>query len=225
VKVLVVEDEERMAALLQRGLSEDGHTVDVASDGPDGLWRAVEHHYDAIVLDVMLPGMDGFEICRRRRRLRRAERWTPVLMLTARSAVPDRIGGLDAGADDYLLKPFVFGELTARLRALARRGEVPRPTTLTVRDITLDPATRAVVRAGEELSLTAREHALLELLLRNAGLVLSRDQVRRAVWGHDADPGSNVVDQYVGYLRRKLAQPGRPPDIETSRGFGYRLRS
>jgi two-component system OmpR family response regulator len=222
VRVLVVEDEDRMATLLHRGLTEEGHTVDVATDGADGLWRAVENDYDAIVLDVMLPGMDGFEVCRR---LRRAEQWTPVLMLTARNAVPDRIDGLDAGADDYLLKPFVFGELAARLRALARRGGVPRPTELRVRDIVLDPATRTVVRAGEELTLTQREYALLELLLRNAGLVLSRPQVLRAVWGDTADRGSNVVDQYVGYLRRKLAQPDRPTDIETLRGFGYRLRS
>lgn len=222
MRVLVVEDEERMATLLARGLVEEGHAVDVARDGTDGLWLATEHNYDVILLDVMLPGLNGFDVCRR---LRLAKDWTPVLMLTARGAVPDRIEGLDAGADDYLLKPFAFGELLARLRALARRGEVPRPVTLDVRDLSLDPGERRLTRDGVELAVTAREYALLELLMRNAGLVLSRTQIHNAIWGVEAEAGSNVVDQYIAYLRRKLALADRPSDIETVRGWGYRLRS
>ena len=220
--MLVVEDEERMAGLLKRALEEEGYAVDVATDGPDGLWMATENPYGAIVLDVMLPGMDGFEVCRQ---LRQKEVWAPVLMLTARDDVGDRVRGLDAGADDYLVKPFSLMELAARLRALARRDDRSRPVTLSVGDLKLDPAAKRAWRGEHELDLSPKEFALLELLLRNPGNVLTRSQIIDTVWDFAYDGTSNVVDQYVTYLRRKVDRPFGRNDIETVRGVGYRLRS
>ncbi|MHB1536730.1 MAG: response regulator transcription factor [Acidimicrobiales bacterium] len=222
MRILTVEDEARMAALLKRGLEEEGYAVDVAADGLDGLWLGTEHDYDAIVLDAMLPEIDGFEVCRR---LRAAGRWAPILVLTARDTVEDRIQGLDAGADDYLGKPFAFGELLARLRALMRRGAAERPAVLSVGDLVLDPAAREVRRAGQEVDLTSKEFALLELLMRHPGVVLSRSRILEHVWDFAFDPSSNVVDQYVAYLRRKLDKPFGRSDIQTIRGAGYRLRA
>jgi two-component system OmpR family response regulator len=221
MRVLVVEDALRVAALLERGLAEEGYAVDVARDGPTAVWQATENPYDAIVLDVMLPGFDGFEVCRR---LRAADRWAPVVMLTARHDVADRVRGLDSGADDYLTKPFSFAELSARLRALIRRGAVVRPSVLQVGDLRLDPATRQVWRGDTELSLTAKETALLELFLRHPGEVLSRTRILEHVWDFAYDGVSNVVDQYVAYLRRKVDRPFGRHDLETLRGSGYRLR-
>jgi two-component system, OmpR family, response regulator len=222
MRILLVEDEPRMAALLKRGLEDERYAVDISGNGPEGLWLGSEYDYDAIVLDVMLPGLDGFEVCRQ---LRAMGRWAPILLLTARDAVEDRIRGLDAGADDYLAKPFAFGELLARLRALLRRGARERPAVLVVGDLRLDPATRAVTRAGEAVDLTAKEYALLELLMRHPGEVLSRTRILEHVWDFAYDPASNVVDQYVAYLRRKLDKPYGREDIETIRGAGYRLRA
>ena len=222
MRVLVVEDEARMGALLRRGLGEEGYAVDIAASGDDGLWMATENDYDAVVLDAMLPGLDGYEVCRR---LRGLQRWAPVIMLTARDGVHDRIRGLDSGADDYLVKPFAFGELTARLRALVRRGAVERPSVLVVGDLQLDPAARTVVRAGATVELTAKEFALLELLMRHPGEVLSRSRILEHVWDFAFDPASNVVDQYVGYLRRKIDKPYGREDLQTVRGSGYWLRA
>jgi two-component system, OmpR family, response regulator len=221
MRVLVVEDEARMARLLKRGLEEEGHAVDVAADGPDGLWMATENDYAAIVLDLMLPGFDGVELCRR---LRAQGSWVPVLMLTARDAVGDRVRGLDAGADDYLVKPFSLLELAARLRALARRDDRARPVVLAVGDLSLDPATKQAWRGATELQLSPKEFSLLELFLRHAGSVLTRSQIIESVWDFAYDAGSNVVDQYVAYLRRKVDLPFGRHDIETIRGMGYRLR-
>jgi two-component system OmpR family response regulator len=222
VRVLVVEDEVRMAALLERGLREEGYAVDVAADGTDGLWLATEHDYDAIVLDVMLPGLDGFEVCRR---AREAGRWAPVLLLTARDAVDDRVRGLDVGADDYLTKPFSFAELAARLRALIRRGRTERPSVLQSGDLRLDPATHRAWRGSTELKLSPKEMALLDLLMRKVGEVVTRTQILDHVWDFAYDGTSNVVDQYIAYLRRKVDRPFGLADIETVRGFGYRLRA
>jgi two-component system OmpR family response regulator len=216
--VLVVEDEPRMAGLLKRALQEEGHAVDVAADGPEGLWLATENTYGAIVLDVMLPGLDGIGVCRR---LREAGSWVPVLLLTARDGVGDRVRGLDAGADDYLVKPFSLLELAARLRALARRDDRSRPVILAEGDLRLDPAAKRAWRNGAELQLTPKEFALLELFLRHPGQVLTRSQIIEAVWDFAYDGGSNVVDQYVKYLRNKIGWQ----DIETVRGMGYRLRT
>ncbi|MGO8955849.1 MAG: response regulator transcription factor [Streptosporangiaceae bacterium] len=221
MRVLVVEDEPRMSRLLKRGLEEEGHAVDIAADGPEGLWMATENSYAAIVLDVMLPGFDGFELCRR---LRAAGIWVPVLMLTARDAVGDRVRGLDAGADDYLVKPFSLLELAARLRALARRDDRARPAVLAVGGLRLDPATKQAWRDTSEIQLSPKEFSLLELFLRHPGSVLTRSQILGAVWDFAYDGGSNVVDQYVAYLRRKVDLPFDRHDIETVRGMGYRLR-
>ena len=221
MRVLVVEDEARMARLLKRGLEEEGHAVDVACDGTDGLWMATENPYAAIVLDVMLPGLDGFALCRK---LRTEGIWTPVLMLTARDEVGDRVRGLDAGADDYLVKPFSLLELAARLRALARRDDRARPTVLSEGDLKLDPATRRAWRGDTELQLSPKEFALLELFLRHSGVVLTRSQIIDAAWDFAYEGTSNVVDQYVTYLRRKVDLPFGRHDIETVRGMGYRLR-
>jgi two-component system OmpR family response regulator len=221
VRVLVVEDEVRMARLLTRALEEEGHAVDVAGDGPNGLWLATENRYTAIMLDVMLPGFDGFELCRR---IRAAGIWAPVLMLTARDAIDDRVRGLDAGADDYLVKPFSLLELTARLRALARRGDRSRPTMLAEGDLRLDPASRRAWRADTELQLSPKEFALLEFFLRHPGDTLTRSQIIEAVWDFAYDGTSNVVDQYVKYLRDKVDIPFGRNDLETVRGMGYRLR-
>jgi two-component system OmpR family response regulator len=221
MRVLVIEDEVRMARLIKRALEEEGHAVDVARDGPDGLWMATENPYAAVVLDVMLPGFDGFELCRR---LRAAGIWAPVLMLTARDEVGDRVRGLDAGADDYLVKPFSLLELSARLRALARRDDRRRPAVLAVGDLKLDPAGKRAWRAGTELQLSPKEFSLLEFFLRHPGTVLTRSQIIEAVWDFAYDGTSNVVDQYVNYLRRKVDVPFGRNDIETVRGMGYRLR-
>jgi two-component system, OmpR family, response regulator len=222
MRVLVVEDDLRMGELLKRGLEEEGHAVDVASDGPDGLWMATEFPYAAIVLDVMLPGFDGFELCRR---LREAGRWTPVLMLTARDEVGDRVRGLDVGADDYLMKPFSFLELAARLRSITRRDDRPRPVVLEVGDLRLDTATKRAWRGGDELRLSPKELSILELFLRHPGAVLSRSQIIEAAWDFAYEGTSNVVDQYVKYLRDKIDVPYGRHDLETVRGLGYRLRS
>jgi two-component system OmpR family response regulator len=221
VRVLVVEDEVRMAGLLRRALKEEGHAVDVAADGPQGLWLATENEYGAIVLDVMLPGMDGFQLCRR---LRESGAWAPVLMLTARDGVSDRVRGLDAGADDYLVKPFSLLELAARLRALARRDGRSRPAVLAEGDLRLDPASKQAWRDGTELHLSPKEYSLLEFFLRHPGQVLTRSAIIEAVWDFAYDGGSNVVDQYVNYLRRKIDAPFGLHDLETVRGMGYRLR-
>ena len=221
MRVLVIEDEVRMARLLKRALEEEGHAVDVAGDGPDGLWMASENSYAAIVLDVMLPGFDGFELCRR---LRKAGIWVPVLMLTARDQIGDRVRGLDAGADDYLVKPFSLLELAARLRALARRDDRPRPAVLAEGDLSLDPASKRAWRSDTELQLSPKEFSLLEFFLRHPGTVLTRSQIIEAVWDFAYDGTSNVVDQYVNYLRRKVDIPFARRDIETVRGMGYRLR-
>jgi two-component system, OmpR family, response regulator len=221
MRVLVIEDELRMARLVKRALEEEGHAVDIAGDGPEGLWLATENPYAAIVLDVMLPGFDGFELCRR---LRKAHIWAPVLMLTARDQVGDKVRGLDAGADDYLVKPFSLLELAARLRALARRGGEARPVVLTEGDLRLDPASKRVWRAETEIQLSPKEFSLLEFFLRHPGTVLTRSQIIEGVWDFAYDGGSNIVDQYVNYLRRKVDQPFGRHDIETVRGMGYRLR-
>jgi two-component system OmpR family response regulator len=221
VRVLVVEDEPKMAALVARGLREDGHAADVAADGEAALWMAGSVDYDAIVLDVMLPGSDGFETCRR---LRERGVWSPVIMLTARDAVAERVLGLDAGADDYLLKPFSFAELMARLRALSRRVPTERPVTLQVGDLVLDPAQRRAWRGPAELELSPKEFALLETLMRRPGMVLSRTQLLEAAWDHAFEAKSNLVDVYIRYLREKVDRPFERKSIETVRGVGYRLR-
>jgi two-component system, OmpR family, response regulator len=222
VRVLVVEDEVRTAALLQRGLCEEGYAVDVAGDGPEAVWRGQDSPYDVIVLDVMLPGFDGFEVCRR---LRAGGCWSPVLLLTARDAITDRVRGLDSGADDYLTKPFSFAELFARLRALVRRGAGVRPALLAVGDLRLDPSSRRVWRGQAELQLSPKEFALLELFLRYPQDVLTRTRILEHVWDFAYDGVSNVVDQYVAYLRRKIDEPGGESHLETVRGAGYRLRA
>ena len=220
MRVLVVEDEVKMARAIRRGLEQEGYAVDGAATGDDGLHLAAEIDYDAIVLDVLLPGLGGFEVCRR---LRQAGRWAPVLMLTARDGVADRINGLDAGADDYLVKPFAFEELLARLRAQVRRGVRERPAVLTVADLVLDPAAHTATLAGRQLRLSAREFALLEFLMRHAGEVVRRTAILEHVWDYNYDGLSNVVDVYVGYLRRKLERPGGRVRIRTVRGVGYGL--
>jgi len=218
VRILVVEDEVKMARAIRRGLEGEGYSAEVAGDGEDALHRAIESDYDAVLLDVMLPGMDGFALCQQ---LRRRGRWVPVLMLTARDAVEDRIRGLDVGADDYLVKPFAFGELLARLRALIRRGAKERPTVLEVKDVALDPAAHTVSRAGYPVALSAREFALLEFLMRHPDEVLTRSRILEHVWDYNYEGFSNVVDVYVGYLRRKLELPHGRPFIRTVRGVGY----
>jgi len=222
MRVLIVEDELKMAGLLRRGLREDGMAADVAAKGEDALWMAGATDYDAIVLDVMLPGLDGFEVCRR---LRADGVRAPVLMLTARDAVDDRVHGLDTGADDYLVKPFSFAELAARLRALARRGPVERPPVLAAGDLTLDPATRRVARGDADIALSVREFALLETLMRHPGQVLDRLQLLDHVWDGEYENRSNVIDVYIRYLREKVDRPFGVESIETVRGAGYRLRA
>jgi two-component system OmpR family response regulator len=222
MRLLVVEDDVKLARALQRGLQREGYAVDLAADGDDGLAQASDNDYDVVLLDVMLPGRDGFSVCRA---LRGRERWSPVLMLTARDQVTDRIRGLDAGADDYLVKPFDFGELLARLRALIRRGPSERPPVLEVADMRIDPAARAVTRAGQEIELTVREFALLHFLARHAGEVVSRGQLLEHVWDNADDGSTNVVDVYVGYLRNKLEAPFRGKIIRTVRGVGFMLEA
>jgi two-component system OmpR family response regulator len=222
MRVLVVEDELRMASLIRRGLLAEGLAADVAPNGEDALWMAEAHDYDAIVLDVMLPGLSGFETCSR---LRANGVWAPVLMLTARDAVEDRVAGLDNGADDYLVKPFAFAELLARLRALVRRGEPERPSVLSVGDLTLDPATREVRRGDTEIALSAKEFALLETFMRRPGEVLSRLHLLEHAWDFAYDARSNVVDVYIRHLRAKIDEPFGRGSLETVRGAGYRLRA
>jgi len=221
MRILIVEDEPKMAALLRRGLVAEGDAVDLATRGEDALPRAEATRYDVIVLDVMLPGMDGFEICRR---LRDAGVWSPVLMLTARDAVRDRVAGLDAGADDYLTKPFSYAEFLARLRALVRRGDAERPVVLEVGALRLDPATRQVWRGDTEISLSTKEFAVLETFMRRPGRVLSRFDLLEHAWDYDYENRSNVVDAYVRLLRKKIDKPFGTNSIETVRGAGYRLR-
>jgi two-component system OmpR family response regulator len=221
VYVLVVEDDVKMAALLRRGLTEQGLTADVAGSGEKAELMAGANGYDAIVLDVVLPGIDGFETCRR---LRVNGVWTPVLMLTARGALADRVAGLDGGADDFLTKPFSFSELLARLRALVRRGQSERPTILEVGDLRLDPATRQVWRGQAEIALSTKEFTLLELFMRNPGHVLTRTQLLEQAWEYDFQHRSNVIEVYVRYLRRKIDYPFDLASLETVRGAGYRLR-
>ncbi|HEX2427313.1 MAG TPA: response regulator transcription factor [Gaiellaceae bacterium] len=221
MRILVVEDEVKMAGLLHRGLSEDGHVVDVARHGDDAVWMGQVVEYDAIVLDLMLPGLDGVGVCRR---WRESGVWSPVLMLTARDTIEDRVAGLDAGADDYLPKPFSFAELLARLRALVRRGTAERPVALEVGDLRLDPATRQVWRGETEIELSGREFAVLETFMRRPGDVLSRVQLLEHAWDYAYESRSNVVDVYVRYLREKIDRPFGSESIETVRGIGYRLR-
>jgi two-component system OmpR family response regulator len=222
MRVLIVEDDVKMASLIRRGLRADGMAADVAITGEDALWMAEATAYDALVLDVMLPGIDGFELCRR---LRQERVWSPVLMLTARDAVEDRVHGLDTGADDYLVKPFSFSELRARLRALARRGSSERPAVLEAGDLHLDPASKRVSRDGTDISLSAKEFALLETFMRRPGEVLDRYQLLEHAWDYEYENRSNVVDVYVRYLRRKIDRPFDVESIETVRGAGYRFRA
>jgi two-component system OmpR family response regulator len=220
MRVLIVEDQAKLAALLARGLREEGHAADVAGRGEDALWMAAAAPYDAIVLDIMLPGIDGLETCRA---LRKRGVWSPVLMLTARDAVGDRVSGLDAGADDYLTKPFSFEELLARLRALVRRAPAERPVTVEVGDLRLDPAAHRVWRGDDELELSAKEFALLELLMRRPGTVLSRSQLLEGAWDMSYERRSNIVDVYIKQLREKIDRPFGSDTIETVRGVGYRM--
>jgi len=222
MRILVVEDEVKMAGLLRRGLTEDGHVVDVAVSGDDAVWMGQVIEYDAIVLDLMLPGLDGVGVCRR---WRENGVWSPVLMLTARDGVADRVAGLDAGADDYLAKPFSFAELLARLRALARRGGAERPVELVVGDLRLDPARRLVWRGESVIELSTREFALLEAFMRRPGDVLSRVHLLEHAWDYAYENRSNVVDVYVRYLREKIDRPFGRRSLETVRGVGYRLRA
>jgi two-component system OmpR family response regulator len=222
MRVLIVEDELRMASLIRRGLTQEGLAVDVAVSGEEALWMAPAAEYDAIVLDVMLPGINGFETCRR---LRTSGVWAPVLMLTARDSVEDRVTGLDMGADDYVVKPFAFAELLARLRALVRRGDAERPSVLEVDDLRLDPATRRVSRGSTEIKLSSKEFAVLETFMRRPDEVLSRLNLLEHAWDFAYDNKSNIVDVYIRHLRNKIDKPFDCASLETVRGVGYRLRS
>jgi len=222
MRVLVVEDEKKLANLLARGLREEGYAADLADRGEEALWMAHAVPYDAIVLDVMLPGLDGFAVCRR---LRQEGVWSPVLMLTARDEIDDRVVGLDAGADDYLTKPFSFEELLARLRSLTRRAPVERPPVLAVGGLRLDPAAHRAWRGEAELDLSAKEFALLELFMRRPGAVLTRGRLLEGAWDIAFESRSNVVDVYVRYLREKIDRPFGCKSIETVRGVGYRLKA
>ena len=221
MKVLLVEDEAKLARLLRDGLAEEGFRVDLAADGADGLWHAREHEYDVVVLDVGLPDLDGFELCRR---LRERDTTTPVLMLTARGAVRDRVEGLAAGADDYLLKPFAFAELVARLHALARRGRVERTEVVVAGGLRLDPRAHRVTRDGTEIELGARTFAVLEALMLRAGRVLTREELLHLAWDQAAEPRSNLVDVCIKSLRDRVDKPFGTSTIETVRGLGYRIR-
>jgi two-component system, OmpR family, response regulator len=222
MRVLVVDDEKRLAASLRIGLQAEGFAVDVAHDGIDGLWLARENEYDAIVLDLMLPGVNGYKVCET---LRAEQNWTPVLMLTAKDGEWDQVEGLDTGADDYLTKPFSFPVLVARLRAVVRRGARERPTRLEVGDLRVDPASRRAWRGEVELELTAREFSLLHFLARHPGDVVSKKQILDAVWDDDFAGDPNIVEVYVRHLRNKIDRPFARQGIETLRGAGYRLRS
>lgn len=220
MRLLIVEDEIKMANVLRRGLEQEGYAVDTVADGSDAIWMATENPYDCIVLDVMIPDPDGMEVCRA---LRTRSVWTPIVMVTARGAVQDKVRGLDVGADDYLTKPFSFEELVARVRALIRRGAVERPTELRVADLTLDPARRRVARAGREIPLTPKEFSLLEFFMRHPDEVLTRTRIREHVWDWNFDGSSNVVDVYVRYLREKVDRPFTEALIRTVRGVGYAI--
>jgi len=222
MRVLVVEDEPRLARGLRTGLEAEGLAVDVAGDGGEGLWYAQENSYDIILPDIMLPVMNGYQVCQQ---LREEGDWTPILMLTAKDGDWDQIEGLDSGADDYVLKPFSFDVLLARLRSLVRRGATERPVSLTVGDLVLDPARRTVTRAETAIDLTAREFSLLQFLMRHPGDLVTKQQIMQNVWDFDFDGDSNVVEVYIGRLRRKVDKPFGREDIETLRGSGYRLRA
>jgi heavy metal response regulator len=223
MRILVVEDERKVASFIRQGLQEEGYAVEVAADGAAALDLILEGPpYDLIVLDVMLPKRDGFTVLRS---LRDRRTQPPVLLLTARDSVSDRVTGLDLGADDYLTKPFAFEEFLARVRALLRRGQGQRAPVLRLADLTLDPATRRVARGGRRIDLTTREYALLECFLRNAGRVLTRPVLAEHVWGLDFDPESNIIDVYVGYLRRKIDEDAEPRLLHTIRGAGYVMKA
>jgi len=220
MRVLLVEDEPRLAEMVRVGLVSEGFVVEVGADGADGLWRGTEGEFDVIVLDIMLPKLNGYDVLRI---LREREIWTPVLMLTAKDGEYDQADAFDLGADDYLTKPFSFVVLTARLRALQRRGAPERPSVLTAGDLSLDPARRRAARGDTVLTLTPREYGVLEFLLRNKGTVLSKAQILAAVWDAHYDGDDNIVEVYIGYLRRKIDTPFGRQAIETVRGMGYRL--
>jgi two-component system OmpR family response regulator len=221
MKVLIVEDDARIAAAVQRGLDAEGFAVEVSFDGDDGLWRATEHHYDLLIVDLMLPGRDGFEICRK---LREQGDWTPILVLTARDGETDETRALDTGADDYLVKPFAFPMLVAHVRALLRRASGTAPA-IEVGDLRLDPARHRCWRGPTEVVLTAREFSVLEYLVRRAGLVTPKFEILRGVWEYDFDGDPNIVEVYIRRLRRKLDLPFGRQDIQTVRGVGYRLEA
>jgi len=221
MRILLVEDDKKVASFIRKGLEEEGYAVDVAAEGEAGLFMGLDRLHDLIILDVMLPKKPGFQVLRE---LRQAKVATPVLMLTARDTVEDKVQGLDAGADDYLTKPFVFAELLARVRALLRRRAEARSPRLQVADLVLDPATRSVTRGGQSITLTNREFALLEYLMRNAGRVLTRTAITEHVWDYDFDSGTNVIDVYVNYLRKKIDAGHEPKLLHTVRGAGYVLR-
>jgi len=220
MRLLLVEDDVKLVRAMRKGLVLEGYSVDVARTGDEGLARASEEDYAAVVLDLMLPGMDGFDVCAE---LRRRERWVPVLMLTARAAVGDRIRGLDGGADDYLVKPFDFGELLARLRVLVRRGPAIHPHVLTLGDLHIDSTTRLVSRSGHQVELTAREFDVLAVLARHAGVPVSRSALLDEVWSTAYEGSPNIVDVYIGYLRKKLERPRGRRLIRTVRGKGFLL--
>ena len=221
MRLLIVEDHEKLANLIGRGLRKEGMAADVVTRGEDALFRAQATEYDAIILDLMLPGLDGLEVCRR---LRAAGVWAPILILTARDGVQDRVAGLDGGADDYLTKPFSYAELLARLRALVRRGPIERPTELRVGDLRLDPASRRVWRGEAQIELSAKEFAILETFMRQPGQVLTRFELLEHAWDYEYENRSNVVDSYLRYLRQKIDRPFGVTSLETVRGAGYRLR-
>ncbi|MGK3998436.1 response regulator transcription factor [Sorangium sp. So ce1024] len=221
MRVLLVEDEERLAEAIASGLAAEGFTVDAVRSGADGLWRATEGQYAAVILDILLPDLNGYEVCAA---LREREVWTPILMLTAKDGEYDVAEALDTGADDFLSKPFSYVVLVARLRALVRRGGAPRPAVLRVDDLELDPATRRCRRAGQDVALTPREFALLDALMRRRGEVVSKQRILDVVWGVDFQGDPNVVEVYVRYLRQKIDAPFGRRSLETVRGVGYRLR-
>jgi two-component system OmpR family response regulator len=221
MRILVVEDEKRLASSLRTGFEAEGFAVDTAYDGPEGLWYAREHAYDAILLDIMLPGLNGYKVCET---LRAEQNWTPILMLTAKDGDWDQLEALDTGADDYVTKPFSSQVLLARVRSLLRRGRPERPALLTVGDLVLDPASHVVTRAGTELGLTSRELSLLEFLMRRGGQVVTKADILGHVWDFAFEGDPNIVEVYVSRLRRKVDRPFGRADIETLRGSGYRLR-
>ena len=221
MRLLVVEDEQKVARFVTQGLEEEGYAVDVATDGETGLSMALDHVHDLIILDIQLPKKDGLQVIQE---LRRASVQTPVLLLTVRAAIEDKVLGLDAGADDYLTKPFAFQELVARIRALLRRGPEAAPPVLRIGDLTLDPARRTVIRGDQKIELTAREFTLLDYFMRNSGRVLTRTMIAEHVWDYDFDPGTNVIDVYVNYLRKKIDASHEPKLLHTIRGAGYVLK-